>query len=495
MYVKKAIADIEEFVKWLMLLFDWTNIVKTQEWLKGLIKQLVSVLEQQIGTAESGVAKVFGSIKADFEKAFATITASGKIGNYATLGDLPSSWSGLSASTALSSRRGAGPSLRQQAQPIAGSSSVHHNAFLYKMLDHLTPSFSIPAIPGLDPTDFLDKLDINNAISEIGSAAQDLKKFLETLFTDPKELASTGIVDLLKAMESLLLALIGLIEHLIEAFLALIKTVLAGLLDVMQHSVDIPIISPLFKFLTGEDLTLLNLGTLVAAVPAYLLFELAFGEMPFSGLTEDAAAPGMSAGTQWARTYLMFGVIYAIIALLQDSVAIAQTPEGNPALDPAAKGLGFLSIWPALMMQIAGWPDPNYYANITHESSHVFAWIAIWFNFSLYFFQPLWTAAALGVPALGGDVQYVLTTIVGAAALISGIVAAIEGNAEGLVNGPYLAELIIDTLNLPMAWLMVSEIREAIWEAFDDLFDPAILILLVDLIVNISGPIVNMGAN
>ena len=99
------------------------------------------------------------------------------------------------------------------------------------------------------------------------------------------------------------------------------------------------------------------------------------------------------------------------------------------------------------------------------------------------------------MPALGGDVQYVLTTIVGAAALISGIVAAIEGNADGLVNGPYAAEFIIDALNIPLYWLMVSEIREAIWEAFDDLFDPAILILLVDLIVNIAGPIVNMWAD
>jgi hypothetical protein len=495
-FVKSVIADIEEFIKWLMLLFDWEKILKTQRAIKGFIEQAVSVLQQQIGSAESKVADAFSSIQADLKKDFKTLIASGEIGGYTSFGDLPSSYSGASATTALSSQGGAGPALRQQAQPIPGSSSVHHNAFLNKVLGYLTPSFSIPAIAGVDPADFLDKLDVNNAISEIKSAAQDLEKFLKTLFTDPSKLASTGIVALLEAMESLLLALISLIEGLIEAFLGLIKKVVAGLLDVLQHSVDIPIISPLFKFLTGEDLTLLNLGTLIAAVPLYLLFELAFDEMPFTGLTEEtASAPGTSVGTQWARTYLIFGVIYAIIAALQDGVTIAQTPAGDPALDPLAGFLAFCSIFPALGMQIAGWPDPNYFPNITQESSHVGTWIAIWFNFSLYFFQPLWTPAALGMPELGGDVQNVLMTIVGAMALISGIVAAIEGGADGLVNGPYAAEFIIDALNIPLYWLMVSEIREAIWEAFGDLFDPAILIFLIDLLVNIAGPIVNMWAN
>jgi hypothetical protein len=495
-FVKSVIADIEKFIKWLMLLFDWENILKTQRAIKAFIEQAVSVLEQQMGTAEPEVAEAFGNIKADLQKDFAKITASGSIGGYSSFGDLPSSYSGSSATTALSSRGGAGPALRQQAQPIPGSSSVHHNAFLNKVLGHLTPSFSIPAIAGLDPGDFLDKLDINNAISEIEDAAQDLKNFLETLFTDPKELASKGIVDLLKAMESLLLAVIDLIEDLIEAFLAMVKTILAGMLDALQPSLDIPIISSLYKFLTGEDLTLLNLGTLMTAVPLYILYQVAFREMPFSGLTEDtASAPKTSVGTQWARCYLILGVVYAIIAALQDGLAIAQTPEGKESLAPLAGFLAFCSIFPALGMQVAGWPDPDYFPNISHESSDVGTWIAIWFNFSLYFFQPLWIPATLGLPALGGDVQNVLTTIVGCAALITGIVAAIRGNADGVVNDPYTAELIVDSLNLPMAWLMISEIRQEIWEAGDGLTDPAILMFVLDLFVNLAGPIVNMWAD
>ena len=56
-------------------------------------------------------------------------------------------------------------------------------------------------------------------------------------------------------------------------------------------------IDELFTFLTGENMTALNLATLLTAVPLYILYEIAFGGLPFAGLDPG---PGATAtpGTQ-----------------------------------------------------------------------------------------------------------------------------------------------------------------------------------------------------
>jgi len=46
-------------------------------------------------------------------------------------------------------------------------------------------------------------------------------------------------------------------------------------------------------------------------------------------------------------------------------------------------------------------------------------------------------------------------------------------------------------LSSVLAWLLVSAVRQEIWESSDLIFDPAYLIFVVDLIVNLAGPILN----
>lgn len=68
---------------------------------------------------------------------------------------------------------------------------------------------------------------------------------------------------------------------------------------------------------------------------------------------------------------------------------------------------------------------------------------------ALFFIPPLWAAVVSGLSVLGGDVQNVAMSIVGGAALISGIIAGIVGKRDGLINDASLAEYVIDGLNLP----------------------------------------------
>jgi len=366
---------------------------------------------------------------------------------------------------------------------------VHHNWFLTKVLDHVTPSFSLKAIPGLDASSFLDTLDLQNTISQLQNAGQDLLGFLQEIFADPGSFATLGIVDLLQAAQSLLLALVDLIGSLIKTFLSLIQTILAGIMDVLEDSVDIPLIGTLFEFLTGEDMDVLALGTLMIAVPLYLIYDILFDGLPFSGLGEPPAAGlGMSAAQQWANANLALGIVNWGASAVSDLITLAETPVVNPDEVPGiAPVISMFTNILALSMQIISWPDPNGFPFVSDESPSL-AQIAVWFSWAVNWGPPLISYAS---KVVSDDAQAVIKTILGSAGMISGIVAAIEGLPSNVVTGAGAADLIVAPLSSVLAWLLVSAVRQEIWESSDLIFDPAYLIFVVDLIVNLAGPILN----
>lgn len=275
----------------------------------------------------------------------------------------------------------------------------------------------------------------------------------------------------------------------------MVQAILAGTLDVLRHSIDIPIIGSLFKFLTGEDMTLLNLGTLLAAVPLCILYELAFGGMPFAGLggavgvADPGPAPGMSAAHQWANVFMVFGLINWLVAGLSDLITIAETPIVNPDDIPGlAPILTLASVMLAFGLQLASWPDEQGFPFVTDQSPSA-AQIAVWFNYAVYSGPPLVALAAARFPEIAGHAQNVVNTTLGAA----GLVAAIRGLATSppIVTPAGAVELIIGPISLSLDWLLVTEVRQAIWESSEDTVDPAWLIFIVDLINNLAVPILD----
>ena len=199
--VKKFVADIEAFVEWLMLLLDWQNILETQRALRDWIVQAMAVLQQKMATVEAEVQSTFSLVRSDVRTMFAGITSSGNIAGYAKFSDLPTTVS--TPGRAVGARPAAAAA---NGQPIAGTSSVHHNWFLTKVLDHITPSFSVAAaVSGSMRPALSTLLNLQSTIQEIEQMGQDLLSFLSTAFQASEgKLKSLGIVDLLKAGEALL---------------------------------------------------------------------------------------------------------------------------------------------------------------------------------------------------------------------------------------------------------------------------------------------------
>ena len=70
-------------------------------------------------------------------------------------------------------------------------------------------------------------------------------------------------------------------RNLIVKVVDIIKIMISGLLDFLDAPLDIPIISYIYKVITGDQLTFLDLVTLVGAIPATILYKLMSGQTPF----------------------------------------------------------------------------------------------------------------------------------------------------------------------------------------------------------------------
>jgi hypothetical protein len=161
--------------------------------------------------------------------------------------------------------------------------------------------------------------------------------------------------------DSLLSALIDTVELLVETALTVVGNLAAGicgfvaeLVDVivtaLNCSIDIPPITQLYKLLFNEDLTLLNVIMLVAAIPVTLVFRLLEGQYPSQVLQPITAydavrtsALGSSAAPVAAQKACLIvnGVLSAVYGLCS---AAGDNPNGETPgwLGAATAGIGAL---------------------------------------------------------------------------------------------------------------------------------------------------------
>jgi hypothetical protein len=78
-------------------------------------------------------------------------------------------------------------------------------------------------------------------------------------------------------MEDAVLAILDTIEAVFDSLIDLGGMALTGFQDVMNKTIDIPIISWIYKKISGDPLSLLDLMCLCGAVPATIVYKLTFG--------------------------------------------------------------------------------------------------------------------------------------------------------------------------------------------------------------------------
>ncbi|HEX5303469.1 MAG TPA: hypothetical protein VFW50_41405 [Streptosporangiaceae bacterium] len=266
--LSKVEVFFEDLVQWLGFVFQWSDIVRTHQVVKNYIRQFVASGAEAIGDIRTGLPGAFTQLQG-FIDSWAGVPAA-----------IPA---GLAASTADGTTRSA-VSLPGQDSPQGnwGTSLLRNNA--------ASGSVTGPVAALGD--------DVLAAIEALGAAVGREKDVLEAAAASLKsgiidkfhDLSVAQLIDGIIAIFSA--ALLQSLENVLLAVLDVLEAVAAGVADVLDTAIDIPVISSLYKEIAGDDLSLLDVACLIGAIPATICGKLFTGAAPFPDDARTAALIG-----------------------------------------------------------------------------------------------------------------------------------------------------------------------------------------------------------
>jgi hypothetical protein len=244
---------MEDLIKWIGFIFEWSDILRSHDVLKNVIKQYVLHSITQGGNYKTAISTTFGSITA-------------KINEWAGLENFPSreTFSERSASTAP---------LPDQHSPQSNYGSTHLKNGLASAQANSTHS---PAI-----NDKLKSLAaaLQNALKEQDSILEDAYQQLMSLVNNFENLS---LGDIIKGLLGILGSLLTKsVSNVIGAAIDVVLTIVEGMWNVFEAKLNIPVLTPLYFQITGADLSLLDVVCLVLAIPATITYKLIRNEAPF----------------------------------------------------------------------------------------------------------------------------------------------------------------------------------------------------------------------
>jgi len=309
--------DIDQVIQILGQLFNFTEILKTQDLLiqqftigtqnfsSTLTKQGIPAVNQLFGTLQGEVAGAMCKAKNAIDAGSCT-----------------------SLSKMHQQQRGSARANAQPASAIGGMGTTAHSAFTVTPSGSNTPiskatqctwmmhkvkagsssaSLGVSAAPGDDPladffATFLQTLETDATLKQAWD--QTRANFAATFkVNSASQFFKMAAVDLLDIIEDLAIGALAVIQALVDGLLTLtadIANELFGSGSAIGGTIKIPVISALYKDLTGNDLSILNLVALVAAVPVTILYRLIDGSYPATAAAQASAAQASAAqGGGW----------------------------------------------------------------------------------------------------------------------------------------------------------------------------------------------------
>lgn len=247
---------IEDLILFLEFLFEWKDILATHNVLKNILIQYTQNAINALPVSKSPVTSAFATIQND-------------INNWVNIPGFTQTPAGTSASSA----------------PVAGNNSAAANLGFHHFQgnsSNITSSFSPPA-PTLHV--FQDLIDL--LVTEENIADEALEA-IANLVEQFNNLSITQIIEQLVAI--LAGTLLNATEQILIMFLDVLLQLAEDIMGMLTAPIDIPVLSWLYKEISGNDLSCLDLLCLISAIPATLVYKIAEDSAPFphgAALTTD----------------------------------------------------------------------------------------------------------------------------------------------------------------------------------------------------------------
>lgn len=292
---------IEDLIKFLEFLFGWHDILVTHSVLKKTFLTWTQSAVSELGTTKSNIVQIFQQFRS-------------KIDSWADVPQIDQSPSSASASD----------------PPLGGSNSAPANLGVH----HLQGSAGLSG-SSISPTNPAEEI-LNDLIKMMEKEGEVLSETVERIKTDViDQFDNLSITDVIKRLLAIMAdTILQTAENVLTTFLDIVAQLVAGIVDLITAKVDIPVLSWLYKDLTGEDLSFLDLICLVAAIPVTLIYKIAADKTPFrkgDALTDDLLAASSMNDIKAAfvkpaisRKSLSNGGIRARVILAEDAQVLDQ---------------------------------------------------------------------------------------------------------------------------------------------------------------------------
>ncbi|HEU5385559.1 MAG TPA: hypothetical protein VFV73_06630 [Streptosporangiaceae bacterium] len=264
----KVEVFFEDLVQWLGFVFGWSDIVRTHQVLKNYIRQFVAASAGSVADIRSGLQRSFTQAQ-----------------------DFISSWASLSAKMPPGLAAGTAGGSTQSAAALPGQDSPQSNWGTQLLRSNAAGSSMPPGGGDLGA-------DVLAAIEALGAAIDRERDVLQAAGASLQadiigkfhDLSFAQLVDGVVAIFSE--ALLQSLENVLLAVLDLLEALVAGVVDLLDSAIDIPVLSGLYKEISGDDLSLLDVICLVVAIPVTICGKLFSGAAPFPDDTTTAALIG-----------------------------------------------------------------------------------------------------------------------------------------------------------------------------------------------------------
>ncbi|WP_051695180.1 hypothetical protein [Caulobacter sp. UNC358MFTsu5.1] len=255
--IKVAVEDV---ILFLQFLFEWQDILVTHRVLKNVLLRLAQAAVSEIET-----------FKADLQPLFQRMRSA--LDGWADIPDFEQS---------------AGATLASN-PPVAGLNSAPANLGVHHFKGGCASSSSdlSPATPA--------EAILQDLIHLMEAEGETLAAAVDAIRTDILEqFSSLSLTDILKRLVAIFTdTLLQSAENVLVTMLDVLAQLAAGVVDTLAHRLHIPVLSWLYKELTGDDLSFLDLVCLVAAIPVTLVYKAAARRAPFP--RHDAFTQGLIA--------------------------------------------------------------------------------------------------------------------------------------------------------------------------------------------------------
>jgi hypothetical protein len=266
---------------------------------------------------------------------------------------------------------------------------------------------------------------------------QDFQQFMQSMGS-PSQFQQTGMQDLLKAVKATVDAALEFADAVAQAFLNFVYEALQSTDSILNYAMDIPLLSWLFQKYTGQQLTALNVFTLLAAAPVTIVYKLMGGGRYLftdAQVQEITCEPGAktdidpSVITAFAYCAAGLNLAWGIFDTCLDALQAAP-PIGLQILDIVFPALVQIFSWPGGVPMIVSLKTP---AENWGFGNWMVSWSPIALNLALILVGTLGTVAAEDARYMDGLGQGLLTGL-GLLNLGIGAAASALGQKDGSVG-------------------------------------------------------------